>query len=164
MHPTAYADAQEFVAKYLDGRGSLSVADVGSYDVNGTLKPLFARDGWTYTGLDIAAGPNVDQVLPSAYDWPAQLQGRFDVVVSTQVVEHVPHPWRWIRSVAGLAKPGGMIYISTPNTIEYHPYPVDCWRIWPDGMRALFEEAGIEVVDCYAKGRDTTGIGVTASA
>lgn len=159
MHPTAYADAKRFVAKYLDAKQTFRIADVGSLDVNGTLRPLFARKGWEYTGLDIAAGPKVDIVLPAPYDWPAELQGRFDVVVSTQVVEHVPHPWRWIKSVAGLAKPGGLVYVCTPNTIEYHAYPVDCWRIWPDGMRPLLEEAGLTVLECYAEGRDTTGIG-----
>lgn len=159
MHPSAYADAKEFVAKYLADRETLSVADVGSFDVNGTLKPLFTRKGWAYTGLDISAGPNVDIVFPSPYDWPTELHGQFDAVVSTQVVEHVPHPWRWIKSVAGLAKPGGLVYVCTPNTIEYHAYPVDCWRIWPDGMRPLLEEAGLTVLECYAEGRDTTGIG-----
>lgn len=40
------------------------------------------------------------------------------------------------------------MYISTPNTIEYHAYPIDCWRAYPDGMRALLDWAGLIVLEC----------------
>ena len=83
----------------------------------------------------------------------------FDVVVSTQVLEHVKHPWRWIKEVYRICKPNGIIYICTPNSIGYHAFPIDCWRVWPEGMNAVFEEAGVIPLDVYAINGDTTGIG-----
>ena len=74
-------------------------------------------------------------------------------------MEHVRHPWRWLPEVARICRTGGLVYVCTPNTIEFHEYPIDCWRAWPDGLRALFEDAGLEIVDVYASGIDTTGIG-----
>lgn len=158
MHSSAYADAALFVENYLMESAELSIADVGSYDVNGTLKPLLSKPNWKYTGLDISAGPNVDVVLASPYIYPISHHGKYDVVVSTQCAEHVPEIWNWIGAVASLCRPGGLVYISTPNTIGYHAYPLDCWRIWPDGMKALMAHAGLYVVQCYARGIDTTGI------
>lgn len=160
MHPSAFDDAGMFVSKYLDKNLKLNVADVGSYDVNGTLKPHFAHEGWKYTGFDISAGPNVDIVVPSLYGWAwtSGHVGQFDVVVTTQVMEHVAMPWVWIKDVAALCRPGGLVYVCTPNTIGYHAYPIDCWRAWPDGLRALMEYAGLHVIECYAQGVDTTGI------
>lgn len=160
MHESALEDARRFVAKYLDCTTDLTIADVGSFDVNGTLRPLFADiPSWTYTGFDLEPGPNVDVTLSSPYSWPEIATGSFGVVVSTQVMEHVRHPWRWLPEVARICKPGGLVYVCTPNTIEFHEYPIDCWRAWPDGLRALFEDAGLEIVDVYASGIDTTGIG-----
>jgi SAM-dependent methyltransferase len=164
LHLSAYQDAEQFAAKYLLPREPLLIADVGSFDVNGTLKPIFDQENWNYTGYDLSEGKNVDHVLSSPYNWPEIDDGFFDVVISTQVVEHVQHPWRWIKEVARIVKPGGLIYICTPNTIHFHEYPIDCFRVWPDGMRGLFQEAGIAEIECYAKGMDTTGIGRKVAA
>lgn len=32
-----------------------------------------------------------------------------------------------------------------PVSWLYHEAPVDCWRIFPEGMRALYKDAGMEV-------------------
>jgi SAM-dependent methyltransferase len=68
---------------------------------------------------------------------------RFDVVLSGQVIEHVRKPWLWIKELARIAKPGGYVIIINPVSWPYHEAPVDCWRIYPEGMRSLFEEADL---------------------
>jgi SAM-dependent methyltransferase len=157
MHDSAAADFKRFVAKHLDPTKRLAIADVGSQDVNGTLSELLpAGHAWTYTGFDIVPGKNVDVVIDGPDPWTYAEQ--FDVVASSQVVEHVRKPWLWIKTVANLCKPGGLVYISTPNTIVFHEYPIDCWRLWPDGMKALFDEAVLETIECYVSGIDTSGV------
>lgn len=155
MHQTAYADAAAFVGKYI--KPPRKVIDIGSMNVNGCLRPLFR--GCDYTGADIAKGENVDVVLPAPYHWPNLEDNTFDVAVSSQVLEHVPAPWRWLPELVRIVKPGGLVYLCSPNTMPFHAYPVDCWRVWPDGLRALMEDAGLEVIECRSAGRDTTGIG-----
>ncbi len=159
MHDSALKDARRFVDRYLAERPTLRIADVGSFDVNGSLRPLFERAGWTYTGLDAVAGPNVDQILSSDYAWPEIPDGAFDVVVTTQTLEHVRHPWRWLPEVVRICAPAGLVYVCSPNTWGYHEYPIDCWRVWPEGLRALFQESGLEPLEVYVSGSDTTGIG-----
>ena len=40
-----------------------------------------------------------------------------------------------------MLRPAGLFYLNAPSNGDFHRYPVDCWRIMPDGMRYLFEEA-----------------------
>ena len=159
MHPSAFDDAHRFVDQYLATRESLRIADVGSFDLNGSLKPLFDRPGWTYVGLDPAPGPNVDVVLPGEDAWPDIATGAFDVVVSSQRLDHVTRPWRWMAELSRICAPGGLIYVCAPNTWGHNDYPLDCWRVWPDGLRALFTDTQIIPCEIYAAGPDTTGIG-----
>jgi len=66
MHTSSLAHVQGLVHQYLAGRTAeaLSIVDIGSYDVNGSYKQFFLHPAWRYTGVDLAAGPNV------AWCWP----------------------------------------------------------------------------------------------
>jgi SAM-dependent methyltransferase len=46
MHPSALKAAEDFTNKYLDPDKQLTVLDVGSFNVNGCLKPLFLHNGY----------------------------------------------------------------------------------------------------------------------
>jgi len=43
---------------------------------------------------------------------------------------------------------GGHVITIVPVSWNFHEAPIDCWRIYPEGMRALYEEAGLEVELC----------------
>ena len=43
--------------------------------------------------------------------------GRFDVVVSSECIEHTPDPGRALREMVGVLKPGGLLAVSTPNLL-----------------------------------------------
>ena len=47
-----------------------------------------------------------------------------------------------------MTKPGGHVVTIAPVSWEYHEDPVDCWRIYPEGMKALCEDAGLKVITC----------------
>ncbi|HWQ20864.1 MAG TPA: class I SAM-dependent methyltransferase, partial [Methanotrichaceae archaeon] len=72
----------------------LKVLDVGSYDMNGSYKPLFTNHN--YIGLDICAGPNVDLVVADPYHWPIE-DAAFDAVISGQALEHIERPWQTLQ-------------------------------------------------------------------
>ena len=40
---------------------------------------------------------------------------RFDTVVSMDVIEHVPEPVPWLREALRVLKPGGLLFLTTPN-------------------------------------------------
>jgi hypothetical protein len=65
-----------FRDRYLSERVNepLRILDVGSQDVNGSYRQIFSEPRWSYTGLDMTAGPNVDIVVRTRYvwtEWPA---------------------------------------------------------------------------------------------
>ena len=160
MHDSAFKTAERFYDKYLIGKtADFSTGDIGSFDDNGCVRPIFKRDGYHYTGIDIRPGPNVDIVVPEPYGWSNIPTAAFDCIVSLNTLEHVGMPWLWIMEVKRILKSGGLVFIEAPNTWPYHEHPVDCWRVWPDGLRALFEYAGIETLESYFADSDTVGIG-----
>ena len=138
MHKESFEIMRYFVDTYLDKNKKLEILDVGSYDVNGSYKSLFQNPNWSYCGLDIVEGPNVDVVSKGLYDFG--LDKQFDVVISGNCLEHVEAPWKWIQEVHKVAKKGGLVCIVTPFTAPEHRYPLDCWRILPDGYRYLLEK------------------------
>jgi len=137
MHKESIELMRNFTERYLDKNLSLNILDVGSYNVNGSYKSLFKNDSWSYCGLDMVNGSNVDVVSKSAYDFG--LDRQFDVVISGNCLEHVEAPWKWIKEVEKITKEGGLVCIITPFSIGEHRYPFDCWRILPDGYKYLLE-------------------------
>ncbi|MEY8430653.1 class I SAM-dependent methyltransferase [Lachnospiraceae bacterium 48-42] len=123
------------------------VLDIGSYNVNGTYKPLFLEKGFEYVGLDISEGPNVDVVPANMYDWEIIEDESFDYIVSGQAFEHIEYPWLTINEIKKKLKKDGIICIIAPNGLGEHRYPVDCWRFYGDGMRALARWCGLEVIE-----------------
>jgi SAM-dependent methyltransferase len=145
-----------FAAEYLSRWRRSDILDIGAYDVNGTYREIFNKRRWSYTGADIEAGPNVDLMLADPYDW--QLGREWDVVVSGQTLEHVAKPWLWIQELAAALRPGGICCVIAPHTYHFHEHPIDAWRVWPEGMRGLFEHAGLVTGELRVNDTDTVGI------
>ena len=78
-----------------------------------------------------------------------EMEGRFDVVLCEQVLEHVEDPVAAARHLAGLVREGGLVVVSTPFMIRVHELPMygmyDYWRFTPRGLRRLLETSGLEV-------------------
>ena len=128
------------------------VVDIGSQNINGTYRNLIVPR-WEYTGVDLAEGRNVDHVMPSEFDLNLQ-ESFFDAVICGQVLEHCRDPFRLMREIVKIVKPGAPVLIVAPcEGWGEHRWPYDCWRFFPDGMRVLLEHAGAEcIVDPYIKG------------
>lgn len=149
MHQSSYARMAEFVERHLAARrgGRLDILDVGSMDVNGSYRPLFDDPCWNYRGADLESGRNVDLVLSDPYHFSSVTSGSLDVVVSGQALEHMPRFWMFMLEVFRCLKPGGVCCIIAPSGGYEHRYPVDCYRFYPDGMRAVAEYARLEVLE-----------------
>lgn len=146
MHQSSYDHMSRLVGAHLNPATRLEIADIGSYDVNGSYRPLFKNPLWHYQGLDLAAGPNVDLVLTSPYRLPIGAES-LDLVVSGQAFEHVEYFWlAWLEVVRAL-KPGGKAFLIAPSRGPEHRYPVDCWRFYPDAYRALARWSATDLIE-----------------
>jgi SAM-dependent methyltransferase len=153
MHKSAYINAQKFYEKYCkDNIYSKKILDVGSWNSNGCLKPIF-QDG-DYIGLDCQSGPNVD-VVANSNDIPFS-DNYFDVIISTSCFEHDEMFWLTFLEMSRVLKTGGYIYICAPSSGPYHPHgcPSDSWRFYLDSWRSLSKWANknnfkIELIESY---------------
>lgn len=146
MHASSLQHMQALGGRYLAKDCLMSILDVGSFDVNGSYKPIFHREGTRYVGLDLLAGPNVDVVLKSPYFFPFP-SNTFDLVVSGQAFEHIEFFWLTWMEMVRVAKPNGLIFLIAPSRGPEHRYPQDCWRYYPDGYRALSKLGDCELLE-----------------
>lgn len=70
---------------------------------------------------------------------------RYDMVLCTQVLEHVPEPQAVICELHRVLKPGGRIWLSTPLFFPEHEVPYDFFRYTQFGLRHIFEKAGFRI-------------------
>jgi len=156
MHNNSMRLMEYFRDKYLVDMKGCSVLDVGAMLQVGagaqrTYRELFEED-YLYAGMDLESGPNVDIV-----GYTSLLPHSFDVIISGQTMEHVCRPWQWLQNLSYYFKE--YICIIAPNTWEEHRFPIDTYRYFPDGMRDLFDYAGIKEVEIFKSNKDTVGIG-----
>jgi len=154
-----------------------SAADVGCGA--GLLAEPLARLGAAVTGIDAAAeniaaarehalgqGLEIDYRVGGA----EALDGRFDLVTSLEVVEHVAEPAAFVGALAAAVAEGGLLILSTPNRTAWSrlimiglgegmgriPKGTHDWDkfLAPDELKALVRAAGLDVID-------TAGLGWT---
>ncbi len=181
-----YTTAVSHTDAYLMPTVLAEVARVGTptrvFDLgcgNGATAARLAAAGHRVGGVDpsaegIAVANRLHPALPlragSCYDDLAAAYGRFPVVVSLEVVEHVFQPRAFARCVHDLLEPGGTAVISTP----YHGYlknlllaatgkmDAHFTALWDYGhikfwsvrtLTALLAEAGLRVERVHRVGR-----------
>lgn len=125
------------------------------------------------SGIQQAAqgGPGIRFLNHSVYDpLPAEFHGSFDLIISTEVVEHLYAPRALPRRFLEGLKPGGTVLVTTP----YHGYLknlaialLNKWDshhsvFWDHGhikfwsrktLRQIFEDAGFEYAGFQGLGR-----------
>jgi len=126
-----------------------AVIEIGAYDVNGSLRPVVeALAPSSYVGIDIEAGPGVDQIC--AVEDITKVFGcdRFDVVICTEVLEHVKNWQNVIHNIKNVTKPGGILLITTRSKgFAYHGFPADFWRYEKSDMEFIFSDFDIEALE-----------------
>ena len=156
MHPSSYDKMAAFRRDYLSTREAeaLRILDLGSQDINGSYRPLFAAPAWRYLGVDMTPGHNVDLVLQDPYEWNEIAPDSIDVVISGQTFEHTEFFWLTMQQITRALKPGGLCCMLAPSSGPEHRFPVDCWRVYPDGFRAVARYAGLETLQATTQWED----------
>jgi len=144
------------VAQHLEARHHLLVIDVGAGEK--PYYPLFRPYARYYLGVDYRPRPNSD-IAAVAEALPIRDQCT-DVVLATQMLEHVEDPGATIREWRRVLRPGGLIFASTHGVFLYHPDPADYWRWTHAGLRKLFEDAGLRILSLEACGGNASALGM----
>jgi SAM-dependent methyltransferase len=118
------------------------ILDVGSLNVNGSARDAIVNyTPASYTGIDLMEGFCVDRVLPAEKLLEEYSPEAFDIVISTEMLEHCGD-WRLIiHNLKTVVKRGGIILITTRSKgFPYHPWPIDHWRFELADMREIFSD------------------------
>jgi len=125
------------------------VIEVGSLDLNGSLRSIVERlKPQQYTGVDILKGTGVDLICGAEALLEFFGYEKFDIVISTELIEHVRDWQKLIGNFKKLLKPDGVLLITTRSKgYGYHGYPFDYWRYELTDMRIIFSDFIIEAID-----------------
>lgn len=148
MHTNSLRLFQRYAAQFF--KPGVKVLEIGP----DTIPSTYQREGLpegrdlTWHTLELHGLGNAKKttyVSRDEYTFPVQ-SNSYDVVLSGQVIEHVPKVWIWIKELSRVCKPGGYVITIAPVSWPYHEAPIDCWRIYPDGMKALYEEVQLKTL------------------
>jgi glycosyltransferase involved in cell wall biosynthesis len=150
MHPSVIGVFEAGILSH-DEIAGRQILEVGSFDVNGSVRPIIEAHGpASYLGVDGGPGPRVDKVVDCCDLVDTFGPDSFDVVVTTEMLEHVRDWQTCIRNLCEVLRPGGLLVITTRSAgFPYHPHPEDHWRYSVEGFREILRRVGFDELDLY---------------
>ena len=140
---------QYFKNTYLNPNDELKILDIGSFDKDGNYNYgiILNEKKWTYHGLDMKPGNNINIVVENPYEWQEIENESYDLVVSGQAFEHIEYFWLTLEEVKRVMKPGGLFFLIVPSTGPVHKNPYDCYRFNENGMKAMAKYINLKVIE-----------------
>ncbi|HEY6329955.1 MAG TPA: class I SAM-dependent methyltransferase [Blastocatellia bacterium] len=137
------------------GEGSLlSIAESKGWSCYGTELATHALDYGKRRGWTVSANAEVD---------PRFHRAAFDVVTMVEFLEHVHESDLFLRAAADWLRPGGLLYLTTPNALSFNRRllgldwsiftPPEHVIIWTrDGLKSAFERNGFQALQMRTEG------------
>lgn len=97
-----------------------------------------------YIGADVGDNPKADVKIELGEKLPLN-DMEFDIVLSSQVLEHVQDVDQYMRECNRILKENGYLLLSTHGTWQYHASPHDYYRWTHIGLKHLLESYGFTV-------------------
>lgn len=110
MHQQQRQFIRSVAACHPDQFRGTSVLELGSYNINGSVREFFS-DPAEYVGVDWRPGPDVD-IVSLCHELEFDGGPRFDVLISSEMLEHDPHWQGSIKRGLEYLKPEGLVIIT----------------------------------------------------
>jgi SAM-dependent methyltransferase len=127
-----------FVDKFVETHKTLirgDILEIGRSVYKGVVP---SKNIVSYSCLDIAAFPDVDFVA-DIQSMKQVESNRFDTIICTQVLEHVPNPFDAVGELYRILRSGGNLLITVPFLNNYHMEPDDYWRFTEYALKFLLK-------------------------
>lgn len=111
-HPQQQEFIQLVKTKYPKYFSNRKVLEVGSLNINGTVRDFF--NDCNYLGIDVANGPGVDLVCQGQHYSASDKS--YDVVISCECFEHNPYWIETFKNMHRLTIPDGLIIMTCATT------------------------------------------------
>jgi SAM-dependent methyltransferase len=140
--PTTTTRSLELISEPPASLGG-EIAEFGG-SVAGNASSQFKE--FKYHNIDIMDSTKVPTiVMDLCKPVNAELENRFDFILSHWVFEHLPAPWIAAQNAVRMLKCGGLCATMTHFAWRYHPVPEDYWRFTPPAISFIFEP--LETID-----------------
>ena len=125
------------------------VLEVGALNLNGSVRSMVcALKPSRYIGVDLEPGPCVDEICDAAELVQRFGPSSFDLLISTEMLEHVRDWRRVVNEFKQVLRPGGLLLITTRSLgFPYHPFPDDFWRFECSDLQTIFSDFECDVVE-----------------
>jgi SAM-dependent methyltransferase len=151
--PLLAAAIDDELARLAPSRRGARALDVGCGE--SPLRDRLEAAGWEYVGLDLTQNHQgtVDVVAAIDGPLPSDLQpDSFELVVCTEVLEHVADWTAAFTNLAALLAPGGHLVLTAPHVFPLHEEPHDYWRPTLHALRRFAADADLVEVRVTAAG------------
>jgi len=154
-----YWAARKTVLEFAKENKNPRILEIGSG--LGYLTYSFRKAGYNITGLDISetAVAMANQrygdyyISGDLFKYSIENAGSFDIVLLTEVIEHIDDISNFILALSKLLKPNGQIILTTPNKSFYPPDtiwvsdlpPIHCWWLSEESIKYLSNQLGLSV-------------------
>ena len=154
MHQNSLLIFERYALDYF--KPDLNVLEIGPDGSPSTYQKSVGARATTWHTVELVGGPGVTYTAVNEYEYPIESEA-YDIVFSANVLEHVPRIWYWMPEVSRVCRPGGIVITINPVSWPFHKSPRDCWRAYPHGMTALYEDASLEVLLSVWESLETPG-------
>lgn len=125
----------------LDAFSSIDEIKVLDYGCGGSpYRSLFPKA--IYHRADYMEMKGLDYRIAEDATLPDVQKDTYDIVLSTQVLEHVRRPEDYLREARRVLRPDGKLILTTHGIFYDHPCPYDFRRWTADGLRLILQDAG----------------------
>ena len=146
MHKESRFYMQDAFSRHAADHPPGRVLDVGSTGRRPWYREVWENGGWSYDGLDMSEGLNVDIVLKDPWKFDIE-NDSYDAIISGQMLEHNEFFWLTFLEMSRVLKIGGLMIHIAPSRGPEHRDPQDCWRFYRDGMFAMAKWAGLDCIE-----------------
>ncbi|MBI4709170.1 MAG: class I SAM-dependent methyltransferase [Candidatus Portnoybacteria bacterium] len=96
-----------------------------------------------YIAIDKGSSNNLENFIQADLGQGIPLEDNFaDLVLATELLEHIKKPEFLLREVNRILKQGGRLILTTPFVWPLHEEPNDFWRFTKYGLGNLLKESG----------------------
>jgi SAM-dependent methyltransferase len=153
MHLNTQLLFRKYALSYITG--NIKVLEVGATEMPTDFSIICTDENiiWHTLTVDFDIYKDKEYTKPSdahiissdCYKYPIDDE-TYDIVISSNVMEHVQDILKWVSELKRITKKGGLIITILPLSYPYHEDPIDCWRIYPEGMKYLFEKFDMKLL------------------
>lgn len=114
------------------------------------LRPLVLERSWQYFSMDHEPQPGLNtdfiQSIDQALSPQVRSAGPYDLLLLTEVLEHVADWPLAFQNLSTLCRPDGFLIVTAPFIYQLHEEPHDYWRPTSHAIQLYAQKAGFELI------------------